>query len=141
MPAGSSPAGIKLLEKGVVENMYMEERLEWEYKGQIIHLFLDDIYYICSEDRKTYIHAKNGTYQIGTSVKQEAERLRHLPFVRIHNAYLVHLKHLECIGHHEAVLRSGDRIPVSERRERLAKQEIRKYLDQLKIQKNRAKLR
>ena len=104
--------------------MFMEECLEWEYKGQIINLLLDDIYYICSEERKTYIHAKNGTYQIGTTVRQEAEKLRGRPFVRIHNAYLVHLKHLECIGHHEAVLRSGDRIHVSELRERRAKQEI-----------------
>lgn len=121
--------------------MYMctEERFEWEYKGQIINLFLDDIYYIRSEERKTYIHAKNGIYQIGTTMKQIVEKLRGCPFVRIHNAYLVHLKYLECIGRQEAVLRSGDRIPVSERRERLAKQEIRKYLEQVKLQKNRAK--
>ena len=119
--------------------MCMEEWFKWEYQGQIINLFLDDIYYICSEDRKTYIHAKNGTYQIGTTVKHEAERLRGQPFVRTHNAYLVHLKHLECIGRHEAVLRSGDRIPVSERREQRAKQEIRRYLGEMKLQKNGAK--
>lgn len=117
----------------------MEEWFEWEYKGHIIKLFLDDIYYICSEERKTYIHARNGTYQIGTTMKQEVEKLRERPFVRTHNAYLVHLKHLECIGRQEAVLRNGDRVPVSERRGQRAKQEIRKYLKQMKLQKKGAK--
>lgn len=118
----------------------MEAWFEWEYKGQIIKLFLDDIYYICSEERKLYIHAKNGTYQIGTTMKQEVEKMRGWPFVRIHNAYLVHIKHLECIGHQEAILRSGDRIPVSERREQRAKQAIREYLEQLKSQKKGANI-
>lgn len=116
-----------------------KECFEWEYKGQIINLFLDDIYYICTEERKTYIHAKNRVYQIGGSMKQVAEKLQGRPFVRVHNAYLVHLMHLECIGRREAVLRNGERIPVSERRERWAKQEIRKYLKHMKLQKNEAK--
>lgn len=120
-------------------NACMEDWFEWEYKGQIIKLCLDDIHYICSEERKTFIHARNGIYQIGTTVNKEAERLRKWPFVRTHNAYLVHLMHLECIGRREAVLRSGERIPVSERRERRAKQETRFYLQQIKLQKNGAK--
>lgn len=116
-----------------------KEYFEWEYKGQIVNLFMDDIYYICSEERKTYIHAKNGVYQIGVTMKQAVEKMQGQPFVRTHNAYLVHLMHLECIGRREAVLRNGDRIPVSERREKRAKQEIRKYLKQMKLQKNEAK--
>lgn len=112
---------------------------EWEYKGRIIHLQMDDIYYFCSEERKTYVHARNGIYQIGTTVKIEAEKLRERPFIRTHNAYLVHLKHLECIGRQEAVLRNGDRVPVSEGREQRAKQETRIYLDQIKYAKKQGK--
>lgn len=117
----------------------MEEWFEWEYKGQIIRLRIDDIYYFCSEERKTYIHAKNGVYQIGTTVTMEAEKMRERPFIRTHNAYLVHLKHLECIGRQEAVLRNGDRVPVSERRERRAKQETRIYLERMRMAKKQGK--
>lgn len=120
-------------------NAYREDWLAWEYKGRIIKLWIKDIYYICSEERKIFIHARNGIYQIGTTLNKEAERMRKWPFVRTHNAYLVHLMHLECIGCREAVLRSGERIPVSERRERRAKQETRTYLQQIALQKNGAK--
>lgn len=139
-PTGYFLVGINFSVKGEMF-MYecMEEWFEWEYKGRIIKLFIDDIYYICSEKRKTYIHAKNGIYQIGTSVKQEREKMGERPFVLTHNAYLVHLKHLECIGPQEAVLRNGDRVPVSERREQRAKQEIRKYIEQMKLQKKGVK--
>lgn len=117
----------------------MEEWFEWEYKGKVINLHMDDIYYFCSEERKTYIHAKNGVYQIGTTVKTEEEKMRKLPFIRTHNAYLVHLKHLECIGRQEAVIRNGDRVPVSERREQQAKQQMRIYWKQMRIAKKQGK--
>lgn len=118
---------------------WMDEWFEWEYKGRIIKLPIDDIYYFCSEGRKTYIHAKNGVYQIGITVKMIEEKLQEQPFIRTHNAYLVHLKHLECIGRQEAVIRNGDRIPVSERREHQAKQETRIYLKQMRITKKGGK--
>lgn len=103
------------------------EVCQWEYKGKLIRLYPDDIYFICSEQRKTYVHTAERVYQIGTTVKLEAERLRSHPFVRTHQAYLVHLKYLECIGDSEAVLRNGERVPVSQRCQTEAKQQLRTY--------------
>lgn len=119
---------------------YMNEQREWEYKGKLICLFLDDIYYFHSEARKTYVHTATRAYQIGTSIKKEAERMRELPFIRTHNAFLVHLKKLECIGSQEAVLRNGERIPVSERCWPTAKEYTKRYLNEIHNAKKRGKI-
>lgn len=111
----------------------------WEYKGYVIKLSVEEIYCICKEGRKTYLYTRSRVYRIGSTLKEEEALLRGFPFTRTHNAYLVHLKHLECIGRQEAVLRNGIKVPVSEQREKKVKQQLKDYVWHIINTKNQGK--
>lgn len=104
----------------------------WEYKGKVIKLRLEDIYFFCAEERKIYIHTENRIYQIGGTLKAEVDKAKGHSFIHTHQAYFVNLQHLECIGRGEAVLSNGVKVPVSERKESDAKMGMRQYASHLK---------
>ncbi|MCI8866225.1 MAG: LytTR family transcriptional regulator [Lachnospiraceae bacterium] len=122
-----------------------EKNYVWVFKGERIILKGKDICYVHTEQRKIFVHTYQKTYRVGGSLKEEEEKLKDLPMVKTHNAYLVHLDYLESISIRGAVLKNGVCIPVSENRWKKVRETVEKYYyDKLrsrhKIQENDAKL-
>lgn len=104
-----------------------KEEFAWEYKGRMLHVYGDEICYFHSEGRKTYIHTTRHTYELRGNLGDAERKVRELPMVRTHQSFLVHLKYLEKLTGREAVMKNGDRIPVSGSRRKEAFHTARVY--------------
>lgn len=104
-----------------------ERNYVWVFKGTRIILRGKEIYCVHMEQRKTYVHTHNSIYRIGGSLKEAQKKLDGLPMVRIHNAYLVHLDHLESISVKGAVLKNGSSLPVSESHWKHVRETVESY--------------
>jgi DNA-binding LytR/AlgR family response regulator len=91
------------------------QNYSWSYRGERIILRGREIIYAHIEQRKVYIHTRNGIYRVGGTLRETAELLKELPMIRTHAAYLVHLDYLQKINRSMAVLKNGEQIPVSTR--------------------------
>ncbi len=117
----------------------MERELEfvWEFKGQIIHLYEHEIYYVHLQERNTFVHTRSRSYAIGHKINEEEEFLKGIPIVRIHYSYLVHMVHMEAVGQSEVILRNGVHLPVSENRSKEVREMVRAYFYNVRKCKNR----
>lgn len=113
-------------------NMKKEKEYVWEFKGKLIHLYERDIYYIHLEERNIYVHTHNRTYPIGKCMQEEEEYLKEMPVLRTHYSYLIHMKYLEALTSTEAILRNGDRVPVSASRKKQVLEAVRAYFYETK---------
>ncbi|MDO4268092.1 MAG: LytTR family DNA-binding domain-containing protein [Eubacteriales bacterium] len=118
--------------------MNEEREYVWEFKGKLIHLYERDIYYVHLEQRHIYVHTRSRSYQIGRKIQEEEEYLRDMPVIRTHYSYLIHMRYLEALSSTEAILRNGERVPVSASRRRQVHETVKHYFYQVKnVQKCR----
>lgn len=103
------------------------DEFAWEYKGRMLHLHRDEICYFHSEGRKTYIHTTKHTYELRGNLGDAERKVRRLPMVRTHKSFLIHLKNLENLTGSEAIMKNGERLPVSAKRRKAAFDTARVY--------------
>ncbi len=110
----------------------MTNNNDWElycdFKGAIIHLSGEEIYYIYSEHRKTYVHTEEKIYQINVRLSEVEQMLEGLPLVRTHCSFLVNLRHMKCLVGFEMRMNNGIVIPVSGKRRQGVYRKVRLYL-------------
>lgn len=99
----------------------------WVFKGERIILKETDICYVHTEQRKTFVHTGQKVYRISGSLREAEDKLKDLPLVKTHNAYLVHLDFLESVSVRGAFLKDGTWIPVSENRWKRVREAVEKY--------------
>lgn len=106
--------------------MKQEKEYFWKCKGGILKLEENDIWYLHTEQKKTFIHTRNRMYQIFTSLKEEERHLAELPVRRVHQGYLIHLPKVESLVGNVMTLKNGARIPVSAPRRKAVLNELQK---------------
>lgn len=95
-----------------------QKRCVWTFNREVIALDQEEIYYLETYQRKTYVHTCTRTYRISTTLKAEEDRLSSYEFIRIHQGYLVRVDRICKVEHHQVFLDNGSVLPVSFRRER-----------------------
>jgi len=105
----------------LVEDQY-KDYVALSYDGKIEIIMQVDILYCVSELKKTYFFLSNGN-TVPSSIgigEFENSILDEHHFYRIHNSYLVNLRHVRGIvekeGNHFCELENGALIPISKRR-------------------------
>jgi len=83
----------------------------------IVHVAVDAIDCVSSEDDYVAIHTQNGSHLMRGSIRQFENRVEPGYFVRVHRAWLVRRNGIAELrtpraGGPEVVLRSGKRVPV-----------------------------
>lgn len=84
---------------------------------RLITLRQDEISYL--EARGHYVQVNSAAekpFLIAGTIGREEKRLAPYHFVKVHRSYLVNLHHVRCIEGRDAVMKSGERIPVSKGR-------------------------
>lgn len=94
------------------------KRCVWTFNRELIALDREDVYYLETYQRKTYVHTKDQSYRISTTLKEEEKRLGDCGFIRIHQGYLVHKTHIRRLEDHQIFLDNGQALPVSLRKEK-----------------------
>ena len=112
-------------------------RSVWVFKGERIILKGQDICYVHTEQRKIFIHTRQRTYRVGGNLKDEVEKLKDLPMIKTHNAYLVHLDYLESISARGAILKNGICLPVSENRWKKVRETVERYYHDKRFSRNK----
>ncbi len=110
----------------------MENNEDWQlycdFKGSISRLYGEEIYYLYSERRKTYVHTKEKNYQINARLNEVEQMVEGLPIVRTHCSFLVNLRHMKYLEGLELHMNDGIVIPVSEKRRKGVYEKVRTYL-------------
>lgn len=87
-----------------------------DYTKKIIKL--KDIQYIEAGIKGTIVRDSNDTYCSKNTMIKWEEALVNQPFCRCHKSYIVNLMHVDKICKDYAVLRSGERVMISRRRQK-----------------------
>lgn len=94
----------------------------FHYKNQESKIPCIDIMYFESQARKISIHVKNGDVEIFNGKLSEVEEWvarGKIPFLRIHQSYLVNYHHIKSRSKKEVTLIDGTKLPVSEDRQKI----------------------
>lgn len=104
--------------------MKREKEYFWKCKGGVLKLDKNDIWYLHTEQKKTFIHTQKRVYQIYTSLKEAEQHLGELPVLRVHQGYLTQLDKVESLIGYELTLKNGERIPVGAPRRKTVLNEL-----------------
>lgn len=104
--------------------MKREKEFFMKCKGGVLKLGENEIWYLHTEQKKTFIHTRKRVYQIFISLKEAERRLAEVPLLRVHQGYLTHLGKVESLIGNEITLKNGERIPVSTPRRRAVLNEL-----------------
>lgn len=121
----------KPIETAQFENTFLEANRKicnqkfyfpFHYKNQESKIPCIDIMYFESQARKISIHVKNGDVEIFNGKLSEVEEWvvrGKIPFLRIHQSYLVNYHHIKSRSKKEVTLINGTKLPVSEDRQKI----------------------
>lgn len=85
---------------------------------------LEDIIYLCAEDKYTVLYTNDRHFVDRTSLNRYEELLGPYGFCRIHRKYIINTIYHKCITKRNVILIDGRELPISYRREK----EYRKML-------------
>ena len=100
----------------------------WNFRGNSIFLKEEEIVYLYSHHRKTYVSDGVREYQIRGGIGREEKRLPQGQFVRIHRNCLVNLNHVKAIEGSYVVLRNGKKLEISIRKKRETEERAASYM-------------
>src|SRR5699024_6115444 len=69
-------------------------KLAVETDGGVAYIFIEDILYMCREDKVCQIITRRGEYEMKATVKKLEIRLAPYSFYRIHKSYLINLNYV-----------------------------------------------
>ena len=93
-----------------------------------INLKLSDILYIEVRGHRSEIHLKDGSYHMYEPIESIEKRLKDLDFSRVHQSYVVNLRHVRKINNYTLTLDTGREITVPKSRYKKTKEEYALYV-------------
>ncbi|MGP1515969.1 MAG: LytR/AlgR family response regulator transcription factor [Bacteroidales bacterium] len=114
-------------------NYYIEQK-EFKFNEGIKNVFLERLLYIESRLHKLefYIMDDNiNRYSLYGKLDEIEEELEGKDFLRIHQSFLVNIKHIASIFRHEAILNNGTRLKISKSRYKFVRERIVLYKGEL----------
>ena len=117
----------KLLAKIGKRNHYFRYR----YNNVEYRVLCREILYFQSEGRKIRIHKSEGEEETFNGKLGEVERelvAGKIPFLRVHQSYLINYHSIRSRSQSEVVLVSGERVPISEDRKKQFGEEYGKLM-------------
>ena len=105
--------------------------LEGEAEGKVYQIPVEEIYYIESVDRKTFLYDRKCAYQSRQTLIALEQKLRHTTFQRISKNCLMNTAQLKCVEPYvnhrmRAELKNGERLLISRNYIESLKEKIRK---------------
>lgn len=82
----------------------------------IVKLNVADILYLESRSRRIRLRTADGDHIFYGGITEEEKKLAKYDFIRIHKSYLVNPLYIKKITRNWLILKTGERLPVSERR-------------------------
>lgn len=93
---------------------------------------IGDITYIEGYKRWLKVHTAQEVYEHTGKVSDAYEKLKGHGFLRVHQGYVVNMRHIKTFGSTEIILKDGSVIPIGEKRRHEALQMYDKYIQKWK---------
>ena len=91
-------------------------------------IYYNEIKFIETYQRKTMIHAVQGSYVSNSTMKEHLARLNGYGFVQVHSAYIVNINFIKSILSDVIILRDGEHIALSKKRRKIFIEIVQNYL-------------
>lgn len=92
-------------------------------------LRIEDIMYIETSRHKNLFHTTNGVYSIYKKLSEIEEELKEYDFLRIHQSFLVNMRHIQKISSYVLTLKNGKELSVPKSRYQEVKKQYANHLD------------
>lgn len=120
--------------RNAVEKIQLQQEeifFSYSYDRQFFKVLLSDIVYFESQKRSIRLYKKDGTegsfYGKLNEVEKQLKEAT-VPFLRIHQSYLVNYNYIKQFGNTELELSNGKQLPISEDRRKTAEQKYGELL-------------
>lgn len=120
--------------RNAVEKIQLQQEeifFSYSYDRQFFKVLLSDIVYFESQKRSIRLYKKDGTegsfYEKLNEVEKQLKEAA-VPFLRIHQSYLVNYNYIKQFGNTELELSNGKQLPISEDRRKTAEQKYGELL-------------
>ena len=110
----------------------MNEKYHICRKNRRETLMIGDITYIEGYRRRLKIHADGKEYEHNGKVSDAYEKLNAHGFLRVHQGYIINMRHIKTFGSTDVTLLDGTVIPIGEKRRKQALQMYDKYIQKWK---------
>lgn len=101
----------------VIEKRVRNNKIPFSHGGGIDFILEEDILYVQANGNYCYLYMRDGSKTlISLSIKKVEELLEDFSFFRIHDSFLINLKHIKRYSRGDGgvvVLINGERLPVS----------------------------
>lgn len=98
----------------VINRFFKDFEYFFDYKISRDKLYYKDFLYIEFKQRKSFIHLRNTkTICTSYSLKFWETKLEHQVFAKSHKSFLVNLRHVGALKHHDILLANDDLVPLS----------------------------
>lgn len=108
--------------------VHKRERMNFSCVEGEVNLKLADILYIEVSGHKSTIFLKGECYHIYETMEDIEKRLKPYDFLRVHQSYLVNLKHIRKIKNYNLTLDTGQEITIPKSRYKQVKQDYMLYV-------------
>lgn len=106
------------LDRALEHVLYHKDYLLIKNNFNIYRVYIKDICYIETCDRKVLVHTVNSTIPFYEKMQFLEDKLKNFFFYRCHNCYIINLEYLEKIISLDAYLVTGICIPISKNRKK-----------------------
>ena len=121
----------KLIEAVEKAKTYMKKEcsrmLVCNLKGVVVKVDIDQIYYLESDRRVSYVYEEKRTIALNQKLKELEKQLPD-SFLRCHQSFLVNMQYIRSFSGQEIELVDGRKIPVSRPKYAAARETFLKYL-------------
>lgn len=121
-----------VLNRALHKHRVMHEKYLASWKNQRNVLRIGDITYIEGYRRRIKVHVAGSEYEHTGKVSDAYEKLKDHGFVRVHQGYVINMRHIKTFGSTEVVLSDNSVVPISEKRRKEALLIYDKYIQKWK---------
>ena len=118
--------------RALYKHRIMNEKYYICWKNQRETILIGDITYVEGYRRRLKFHTVESEYEQSGKVSDVYEKLKTHGFLRVHQGYIINMRHIKTFGSTDVTLLDGTVIPIGEKRRKEALQMYDRYIQKWK---------
>ena len=118
----------------LIKHIQMQERAYiFKSGGRKMSILLSDIIYFENRNHDLTLYAKDGMWKYRESIERVESHLAEYHFIRCHVGFLVNCRYVTVVEKGGLILRGGQMIPISRKRQKETEMKFMKYMRNAKL--------
>ncbi len=99
-----------------------------QFNGQIHRLYLSEIYYLESYQRKTSVVTSYGKIRVMSRLDEEEQHLPSSEFIRVNRHNIINMEHIKTVYHDNIIMENGEIVYISRTKKKAFLEVYMEYL-------------